>query len=187
MSGSCCCTFCEFVKLFGLPPDQPEFCFEDVKRKYREQALRFHPDKPGGSTEKFQKLSEAYNYFKDKHASGSNFLPLCESSRSPLKAAGGGGGTMFRHSDGPDLYDRINTAKCREVHKNEVIKYEQQKRIVAFIRKHMTATKLVGKDDVWIMLGIMNGLNLWIYFIDTSPTKKEIKEFLAEHFDTHRR
>ena len=46
------------LKYFGLPVNTT---FQNIKSKYRELALKFHPDKPGGSHDKFNELSKHYN------------------------------------------------------------------------------------------------------------------------------
>jgi curved DNA-binding protein CbpA len=55
-----------------LDIDLGEINYHDInltylKRKYRKQALKYHPDKNGNtseSTEKFQKISESYHFLK---------------------------------------------------------------------------------------------------------------------------
>ena len=37
---------------------------EDLKKKYRKLALKYHPDKSGGTTELFQKMKDAYDNIK---------------------------------------------------------------------------------------------------------------------------
>jgi DnaJ-class molecular chaperone len=46
----------------GVPKDVST---KELKRKYRELSLQYHPDKPGGSTEKFQQINEAYETLSD--------------------------------------------------------------------------------------------------------------------------
>lgn len=46
------------LKYFGLPVNVTQ---EEIKKKYREYALKYHPDKPGGSHDKFNELSKHYN------------------------------------------------------------------------------------------------------------------------------
>lgn len=45
--------------VLGLPP-AGEVGAEDVRRAYKRAALASHPDKPGGSHERFQKVGQAY-------------------------------------------------------------------------------------------------------------------------------
>lgn len=47
----------------GIPPDSND---RDIKRAYRRAAQSSHPDRPGGSTEKFQKVQLAYEVLSDQ-------------------------------------------------------------------------------------------------------------------------
>lgn len=39
-----------------------------IKKKYRQTALKYHPDRPGGSTEKMTQINEAYDFLKSEYA-----------------------------------------------------------------------------------------------------------------------
>ena len=39
---------------------------DDIKRAFRKLAVKYHPDKAGGSEEKFKEINEAYEVLKDK-------------------------------------------------------------------------------------------------------------------------
>jgi len=39
---------------------------EDIKKAFRKAAVKYHPDKPGGSKEKFQEINWAYQVIWDK-------------------------------------------------------------------------------------------------------------------------
>jgi DnaJ-class molecular chaperone len=49
-------------EILGVPKDVSS---KDLKRKYRELSLQYHPDKPNGNTEKFQQINEAYETLSD--------------------------------------------------------------------------------------------------------------------------
>ena len=38
---------------------------DDIKRAFRKLAVKYHPDKAGGSEEKFKEINEAYEVLKD--------------------------------------------------------------------------------------------------------------------------
>lgn len=83
----------EYYDILGVSKDCTQ---DDIKREYRKKAMENHPDRNNGdksSTEKFQKITEAYNVLGDpenrrKYDSGAFF--------------GDGGGP------GPDLSDILN-------------------------------------------------------------------------------
>jgi hypothetical protein len=58
-----------------LEINDPNPTIETVKKQYRLLALRYHPDKPSGSTESFQKLTEAYD-FLIQYKEGGSVNPL---------------------------------------------------------------------------------------------------------------
>lgn len=51
-----------YYEVLGVPEDAT---LSDITRAFRKLSLKFHPDKVGGSTEKFQELSKAYKCLKD--------------------------------------------------------------------------------------------------------------------------
>ena len=52
----------EYYDILGLSPKATQ---SDIKIAYRQNAIKLHPDKPSGDTEKFKKLSEAYETLSD--------------------------------------------------------------------------------------------------------------------------
>ncbi|CAK9437389.1 uncharacterized protein LODBEIA_P17670 [Lodderomyces beijingensis] len=48
-------------KLYDLLGVEPSASEAEIKKGYRKQALKFHPDKPTGDTEKFKQISEAFD------------------------------------------------------------------------------------------------------------------------------
>lgn len=49
----------KYYKLFGLPETATQ---AEIKRKYRQLAMRYHPDKNGGDDRLFLEIKEAYEY-----------------------------------------------------------------------------------------------------------------------------
>lgn len=48
-------------KLYDLLGVSPSATEAELKKAYRKQALKYHPDKPSGDTEKFKQISEAFD------------------------------------------------------------------------------------------------------------------------------
>jgi len=51
-----------FYEILEVPKDASP---EQIKKSYRSLSLKFHPDKPGGDTAKFQQINEAYDTLSD--------------------------------------------------------------------------------------------------------------------------
>jgi len=50
------------VEVMGLPPMVDR---KDLKRRYRQLARRYHPDREGGEFEKMERLNRAYEILKE--------------------------------------------------------------------------------------------------------------------------
>ncbi|CEM39237.1 unnamed protein product [Vitrella brassicaformis CCMP3155] len=55
-----------YWEVLGLKPGSS---FDEIRKQYKRLALKVHQDKPGGSKEQFQQLSEAYEFFKAEFGS----------------------------------------------------------------------------------------------------------------------
>lgn len=53
----------KYYKLFGLPETATQ---GDIKKRYRQLAMQYHPDKQKGSDKKFVEIKEAYEYLTGK-------------------------------------------------------------------------------------------------------------------------
>ena len=55
------------TKLYDLLGISPNATEQEIKKGYRKAALKYHPDKPTGDTEKFKQISEAFEILSDKN------------------------------------------------------------------------------------------------------------------------
>ncbi|TID31278.1 hypothetical protein CANINC_000119 [Pichia inconspicua] len=86
------------TKLYDLLGVQPNANDADIKKAYRKMALKYHPDKPTGDTEKFKQVSEAFQILSDKEKREIYDQYGLEAARgnapagNPFAGAGGGPG-----------------------------------------------------------------------------------------------
>ncbi|CCH43423.1 Chaperone protein [Wickerhamomyces ciferrii] len=86
--------------LLGVSPDANE---NELKKAYRKTALKYHPDKPTGDTEKFKEISEAYDILSDsnKRAVYDQYgLDAARGGGPQFDAGGMGGGNPFGGAGG---------------------------------------------------------------------------------------
>lgn len=85
-------------KLYDLLGVQPSASDAEIKKAYRKMALKYHPDKPTGDTEKFKQVSEAFQILSDKDKREVYDQYGLEAARgnapagNPFAGAGGAGG-----------------------------------------------------------------------------------------------
>lgn len=88
------------TKLYDLLGVAPSAGESDLKKAYRKAALKYHPDKPTGDTEKFKEISEAFDILSnaDKRQVYDDYgLEAARGNapaggENPFAGAGGGGG-----------------------------------------------------------------------------------------------
>src|SRR3990167_10847302 len=78
----------DYYQILGVPRNASQ---EEVKKAYRKLAHQFHPDKTGGSEEKFKEVNEAYQVLgsEQKRAQYDRF------GSAGFEGAGGGSGPGF--------------------------------------------------------------------------------------------
>lgn len=90
------------TKLYDLLGVSPSASENDIKKAYRKTALKYHPDKPTGDTEKFKEISEAFDILSngDKRQVYDDYgLEAARGNApaggNPFAGAGGAGGPQF--------------------------------------------------------------------------------------------
>ena len=131
------------LKLFGLGPN---YTFEELKHSYKRLALETHPDRPGGSTEKFQVITKCYMSLleKIKNTEEKSFLDLKKDSTNYYKRAGTG--TSSIHSS-TELYRTGGTFKGNELTSGQVIDPNAKSFNVRLFNQVYEANKLWDPND----------------------------------------
>lgn len=82
------------TKLYDLLGVSPSASETEIKKAYRKSALKYHPDKPTGDTEKFKEISEAFDILSnaDKRQVYDDYGIEAARGNAP---AGGAGGNPF--------------------------------------------------------------------------------------------
>lgn len=88
------------TKLYSLLGVLPTASETEIKKAYRKAALKYHPDKPTGDTEKFKEISEAFDILsnEDKRQVYDDYGIEAARGNAPAGGAGGnpfGGGASF--------------------------------------------------------------------------------------------
>lgn len=80
------------TKLYDLLGVSPSANEQEIKKGYRKAALKYHPDKPTGDTEKFKEISEAFEILSDAQKREVYDQYGLEAARNGGPAFGGGSG-----------------------------------------------------------------------------------------------
>ncbi|CCF59725.1 hypothetical protein KAFR_0H03150 [Kazachstania africana CBS 2517] len=80
------------TKLYDLLGVSPSANDQEIKKGYRKAALKYHPDKPTGDTEKFKEISEAFEILSDKNKREVYDQYGLQAARSGGPQFGGAGG-----------------------------------------------------------------------------------------------
>lgn len=88
------------TKLYDLLGVSPSASEQEIKKAYRKAALKYHPDKPTGDTEKFKEISEAFDILshEDKRQVYDDYG--LEAARGNAPAGGSAGGNPFGGAGG---------------------------------------------------------------------------------------
>ncbi|ODQ78851.1 hypothetical protein BABINDRAFT_162528 [Babjeviella inositovora NRRL Y-12698] len=79
------------TKLYELLGVTPGASDADIKKGYRKAALKYHPDKPTGDTEKFKEVSEAFEILSNEEKKEVYDQYGLEAARGNAPAGGAGG------------------------------------------------------------------------------------------------
>lgn len=106
------------TKLYDLLGVAPNASEGEIKKAYRKMALKYHPDKPTGDTEKFKEISEAFDILSDE-TKRSNYDKFgLEGARrggpqfdtSGFSGAGGSPFSGFSNADASNIFEQFARA-----------------------------------------------------------------------------
>lgn len=119
----------DYYQTLGLSPGASD---EEIKRAYRRQALRYHPDKnkEPGAEEKFKEIAEAYDVLSDprkreifdRYGEEGACGPAPRGPAAPPPCGGGAGAEASSTAGGPGaalpvlLFIYFNFLRCWELH-----------------------------------------------------------------------
>lgn len=108
------------TKLYDLLGVSPSANETEIKKAYRKMALKYHPDKPNGDSEKFKEISEAFDILSDEKKRQMYDQFGLEGARrggpqfDPSSAFGGGGGGTrgstfgnFSSADATNIFEQF--------------------------------------------------------------------------------
>lgn len=93
------------LRIFGLGPN---YTLNELKHSYKRLAIETHPDRPGGSTERFQTVTKCYMSLLEKlngsQTQNNNFFDLKTGSRAYMKGQPATGAATNTATNTYDLY-----------------------------------------------------------------------------------
>ncbi|CCK73410.1 uncharacterized protein NDAI_0G04250 [Naumovozyma dairenensis CBS 421] len=111
------------TKLYDLLGVTPSANEQEIKKGYRKAALKYHPDKPTGDTEKFKQISEAYEILSDSNkreiydqygleaARNGGAMPMPGQDGTTFTSTGGfpggGGAHAFSNEDAFNIFSQF--------------------------------------------------------------------------------
>lgn len=101
------------TKLYDLLGVSPSANEQEIKKGYRKAALKYHPDKPTGDTEKFKEISEAFEILSDpqKREIYDQYGLQAARQGGPAFSAGGPGGSggsyHFSNEDAFNIFSQF--------------------------------------------------------------------------------
>ncbi len=89
----------DYYKILGVDKNASD---DEIKKAYRKLAHKYHPDKPGGNTEKFKEINEAYQVLSDK-TKRQQYDQFGKTFEQAGRQGGFGGGQGFGGFEGFDF------------------------------------------------------------------------------------